>query len=191
MSTERVLVHSSIVEPFKAEFKDVITEVFGSPDDCPVTITNTSAKKNRALIKDALGKGASLLHGDSAVVDSSVENKMFPVVLGNVQKGMDIYGDESFGPSTSLYTFETEEEALALANDTDYGLVGAIFTEDLRAGLRVAKGLNVGAAHINTMTVHDEFALPHGGYKKSGFGRFNGKQGLEEFLQYKSVTWTN
>lgn len=191
MSTERVLVHASVVEPFKAEFHKVINDVFGSPEDCPVTITDASAKKNRALVQDALSKGAQLLHGNPTISDSSVENKMFPVVLGNVQKGMDIFGNESFGPSTSLYTFETEEEALALANDTEYGLAGAIFTEDLRAGLRVAKGLNVGAAHINTMTVHDEFALPHGGYKKSGSGRFNGKPGLEEFLQYKAVTWTD
>lgn len=191
MSTERILVHSSIVEDFKSEFKQAISNTFGSTQNCPVLITDASARKNRALIDDALGKGAKLVHGDPTVVNREVEAIMPPVVLGNVTPDMDVYGTESFGPSVSLYVFDTEEEAIALANDTDYGLAGAVFTEDLRAGIRVAKKLKVGAAHINTMTVHDEFALPHGGCKKSGFGRFNGKQGLEEHLQYKTVTWVD
>jgi acyl-CoA reductase-like NAD-dependent aldehyde dehydrogenase len=191
MSTERILVHSSVVDAFKSEFKQAINNTFGSANNCPVVITNASAKKNRILVQDALHKGASLLYGDPAVVDVNVESKMPPIVLGNVTTEMDIYGTESFGPSVSLYTFDTEEEAIALGNDTVYGLAGAVFTEDLRAGIRVAKQLKVGAAHINTMTVHDEFALPHGGCKKSGFGRFNGKQGLEEFVQYKTVTWVD
>jgi acyl-CoA reductase-like NAD-dependent aldehyde dehydrogenase len=191
MSTERVIVHSSIVDDFTSEFKKVITENFGSAHNCPVTVTATSAKKNRALITDALAKGAKLVHGDVTAVDAKVENKMRPVVLGDVTPDMDVYATESFGPSVSLYTFDTDEEALALANDTEYGLAGAVFTEDLRTGIRIAKQLKVGAAHINSMTVHDEFALPHGGCKKSGFGRFNGKQGLEEFTMYKTVSWTD
>ncbi|KAH7556286.1 hypothetical protein BM1_05720 [Bipolaris maydis] len=191
MSTERILVHSSIAEAFKSQLKEAISKTFGAADNCPVVITNASAKKNRILLQDALDKGASLVYGNPAVVDTNVESKMSPVVLGNVTPDMDIYGTESFGPSVSLYAFDTEEEAIALGNDTEYGLAGAVFTEDLRAGLRVARQLRVGAAHINTMTVHDEFALPHGGFKKSGFGRFNGKQGLEEFVQYKSVTWVD
>ncbi|KAH7110393.1 hypothetical protein B0J13DRAFT_462488, partial [Dactylonectria estremocensis] len=60
---------------------------------------------------------------------------------------------------------------------------------DLRAGFRIAEKLESGAMHINSMTVHDEYPLPHGGVKKSGFGRFNGYQGLDEFLYYKTVTW--
>ncbi|KAH8707123.1 aldehyde dehydrogenase [Phaeosphaeriaceae sp. PMI808] len=191
MSTERVLVHTSVVDAFKSEFKKAIQDNFGSSHNCPVVITDASAKKNRALINDALAKGAHLVHGDPSIVDVDVENKMPPVVLGNVTPDMDLYAGESFGPSVSLYTFDTEEQAIALANDTDYGLAGAIFTENLQTGIRVAKQLNIGAVHINTMTVHDEFALPHGGCKKSGFGRFNGRQGLEEFIQYKTVTWTD
>lgn len=178
-----------MADAFRLEFKQAISKTFGSETNCPVVITNTSAKKNRILVQDALEKGANLVYGDPAVVDANVESKMPPVVLGNVTPDMNIYGTESFGPSVSLYTFDTEEEAVVLGNDTEYGLAGAVFTEDLRAGIRIAKQLKVGAAHINTMTVHDEFALPHGGCKKSGFGRFNGKQGLEEFVQYKTVTW--
>ncbi|GKT66220.1 NAD-dependent aldehyde dehydrogenase [Colletotrichum tofieldiae] len=102
---------------------------------------------------------------------------------------MDLYGGESFGPSVSIYTFETEDEMIELANDTDYGLSASIYSENLRVAFRVADRLDSGAVHINSMTVHDEFALPHGGVKKSGFGRFNGTKGLEEFLYCKSVTW--
>lgn len=191
MSTERILVHSSVIDIFKEEFKKAVGKAFGAPENCPIVITNASANKNRALVQDALNKGASLVYGDIAEVDANAVSKMSPVILSNVTPAMDVYGTESFGPSVSIYTFDTEEEAILLGNDTDYGLAGAVFTEDLQSGMRVARQLNVGAVHINTMTVHDEFALPHGGFKKSGFGRFNGKQGLEEFVQYKSVTWTD
>lgn len=114
---------------------------------------------------------------------------MRPVILGNVKKNMDIYSQESFGPSVSLFTFQTEREALDLANDTEYGLTASIFSKDLKAAFDLADSLESGAVHINSMTVHDESSLPHGGVKDSGFGRFNGSQGLDEFLYYKTVTW--
>jgi acyl-CoA reductase-like NAD-dependent aldehyde dehydrogenase len=82
-----------------------------------------------------------------------------------------------------------EDEMIELANDTEYGLAASVYAEDLRTAFRVADRLDSGAVHINSMTVHDEFSLPHGGVKKSGFGRFNGAQGLDEFLYYKTVTW--
>lgn len=191
MSTERILVHSSIVSEFQAALVKTIDQNFGSAENTPVLITAQSAKRNRVLIQDALSKGAKPLNCFSKATDSyeDVDTKMVPVVLTNVNKSMDIYGGESFGPSVSLYTFETEEEVIDLANDTEYGLAASIFTEDLGAAFRVAEALDSGAVHINSMTVHDEFALPHGGVKKSGFGRFNGYQGLEEFLYTKSITW--
>lgn len=114
---------------------------------------------------------------------------MRPIILKNVIKGSALYENESFGPAVAVYTFETEEEALTIANDTDYGPSGAIFTDNLAAGLRIARGYETGAVHINGTTIHDETALPHGGVKKSGFGRFNGLPGLEEFLRSKVVTW--
>jgi acyl-CoA reductase-like NAD-dependent aldehyde dehydrogenase len=114
---------------------------------------------------------------------------MRPIILKNVIKGSALYENESFGPAVAVYTFETEEEALTIANDTDYGPSGAIFTDNLAAGLRIARGYETGAVHINGTTIHDETALPHGGVKKSGFDRFNGLPGLEEFLRSKVVTW--
>ncbi|KAK5049907.1 hypothetical protein LTR84_004026 [Exophiala bonariae] len=188
MSTERILVHSSIVESFKSILQATIKNVFGSAEATPVLVTAASAKRNRGLVDNALSQGAQAVFGNTNVT-GKLETKMSPVVLTNVTKGMEIYATESFGPSVSLYTFDTEQGALELANDTEYGLSASIYTEDLRAGFRIAEGLESGAVHINTMSVHDEFALPHGGVKKSGFGRFNGYQGLEEFLYYKTVTW--
>ncbi|BCS28076.1 uncharacterized protein APUU_61124S [Aspergillus puulaauensis] len=82
-----------------------------------------------------------------------------------------------------------EEEAIALANDTEYGLTSAVFTSNLFSGLRVANQIESGAVHINSMTVHDDPTLPHGGWKNSGFGRFGGTAGYDEWLQTKTITW--
>lgn len=188
MSTERILVHSSVAESFKPILQATIEKVFGSAEATPVLVTAGSAKRNRGLVDSALSQGAQAVYGNTNPT-GKLETKMSPVVLTNVNKDMDIYATESFGPSVSLYTFDSEEEALKLANDTEYGLSASVYTEDLRAGFRMAEGIESGAVHINTMSVHDEFSLPHGGVKKSGFGRFNGYQGLEEFLYYKTVTW--
>ena len=114
---------------------------------------------------------------------------MKPVVLSDVSEKMDIYYTESFGPTVSVFTVESDEEAIKIANDTDYGLASAVFTEDLRRGLKIAKAIETGAVHINSMSVHDEALLPHGGAKKSGFGRFNSREGLEEWVRTKIVTW--
>jgi acyl-CoA reductase-like NAD-dependent aldehyde dehydrogenase len=104
---------------------------------------------------------------------------------------MSIYATESFGPTVSLLPFPTEAAAIATANDTEYGLSAAIFTRDLAAALRIARQLETGAVHINNMSVHDEPNLPHGGCKMSGFGRFNGSAGLEEFQRSKTITWAD
>jgi acyl-CoA reductase-like NAD-dependent aldehyde dehydrogenase len=112
---------------------------------------------------------------------------MPPLILTDVQSSMRIYHEESFGPVVSVITYETDDEALRIANDTDYGLSSAIFTRDLRKAIRLAKRIETGAVYINNMTVHDEVVLPHGGAKASGFGRFN--TGLEEWLRMKNITF--
>ncbi|KAJ0164984.1 Vanillin dehydrogenase [Colletotrichum tanaceti] len=194
MSTERILVHSSVAERFGAAFKASVDKMFGSAPDTPMLITAGSVTRNRALVRDAVAKGARTLGISSSSSDEpdqgqQAPTRMRPVILTNVDPTMDLYGGESFGPSVSIYTFEAEDDMVELANDTEYGLAASIYSEDLRAAFRIADRLESGAVHINSMTVHDEFALPHGGVKKSGFGRFNGTKGLEEFLYCKSVTW--
>lgn len=190
MSTERILVHSSVASKFKVLLNQTISRTFDDTANTPMVITAASAKRNRALVEQAVSKGAKALRGGSEINPApDVETRMPPVVLTEMTREMDLYASESFGPSVSLFTFDTEEEAIDLANDTAYGLSASIFTEDLGLALRVADKLESGAVHINSMTVHDEFSLPHGGVKNSGFGRFNGYHGLNEFLYSKTVTW--
>ncbi|EKJ71710.1 hypothetical protein FPSE_08156 [Fusarium pseudograminearum CS3096] len=188
MSTERILVHSSIADVFKTKLQNTIKAMFGSSETTPVLVTSGSAKRNRDLVNNALAQGAEAVYSDPQPVEGAA-TKMTPVVLTNIDKNMDIYKTESFGPSVSLFTFNDEDEALKLVNDTDYGLSASIYTKDLNKAFSLAEKIDSGAVHINSMSIHDEFALPHGGVKSSGFGRFNGYQGLDEFLYYKTVTW--
>ncbi|KAK4237504.1 aldehyde dehydrogenase domain-containing protein [Achaetomium macrosporum] len=188
MSTERILVHKKVRAEFEKKLIGAIDNIFGAQHEAPALINSAGVTKNKKLIADALGKGASLLYGD-ANAQEPAPTRMRPVVISGVTTEMDIYKTESFGPTVSLYEVETEEEALRIANDTEYGLSSAVFTEDLRRGLRFAKEIETGAVHINNMTVHDESALPHGGAKASGYGRFNAAQGLSEWVRTKTITY--
>lgn len=188
MSTERILVHKNIRAEFEKKLVGAIDAIFGSAPDAPILINSLAVEKNKRLIQDALAKGGSLLYGDVNAVESS-NTRMRPVVINGAHSEMDIYQTESFGPSVALYEIETEEEALRIANDTEYGLTSAVFTEDLRRGLRLAKEIEAGAVHINNMTVHDESALPHGGAKASGYGRFNTTYGMGEWVRTKTITY--
>ncbi|KAK0383893.1 hypothetical protein NLU13_7985 [Sarocladium strictum] len=189
MSTERILVHSSIAEAFEAKLQEKTNEYFGRAEDVPVLVTAASARRNRALVDDAVSKGAAVKNKSNDATPLEPETRMRPAIVSGVDGNMKLYLNESFGPSVSFFTYDTEEEAVALANNTEYGLSASVYSENLGAAFRVADALESGAVHINSLTVHDEFALPHGGVKSSGFGRFNGYQGLEEFLYCKTVTW--
>lgn len=192
MSTDRVIVHAAIAKEFIAAFKTAIAGSYGPGGHKHVLVSATGATKTKALVSDALKHGAEVIYGDTAewtATGDGTSAKMAPLVLGNVQKDSRLYLEESFGPSVALHTFETEAEALAIANDTEYGLSGAVFTRNLGAGLRIAKGYETGAVHVNHMTIHDESNLPHGGAKKSGFGRFTALAGLDEWLRSKVVTY--
>ena len=188
MSTERILVHKNVRAEFEKKLVGAIDAMYGPATNPPVLITAAAVEKNKKLLRDALNRGASLLYGD-IVAEEATTTRMRPIVITGVSEEMDIYRTESFGPSVSLYEIATEEEALRIANDTEYGLAAAVFTEDLRRGLRFAGEIETGAVHINNMTVHDESALPHGGAKASGYGRFNASQGLNEWVRTKTVTF--
>ena len=187
MSTERILVHEAVAEKFKTILAGVIDQVFAQKQGL-VLVNEAPVLRNRQMLQDAVSKGAKVVHGDPEH-KSDLKTAMHPVVLQDVQEGMSIYHDESFGPTVSLFVINSDEEAIRIANNTNYGLAAAVFTEDLRRGLRIARRIQSGAVHINSMSVHDESALPHGGYKRSGYGRFNGLEGLNEWVQTKTVTW--
>ncbi|KAI9826984.1 MAG: hypothetical protein M1819_007078 [Sarea resinae] len=193
MSTERIIVHASIQEQFRTALLAAV-ERTSPPNNGPHTLINPSAvQKNHSLISHALSHGADLIHPPSQThpTPHASPTRMHPTVVQNVTATMNIYHTESFGPSVSLLTASSEAHAVALANDTDYGLTAAVYTRDLGTGLRVARRIDAGAVHVNcgTGTIHDEPCLPHGGVKGSGFGRFNGMVGLDEFLRSKTVTF--
>ena len=191
MSTERVIVHSSIVEAFTEAFKDFTNHRYHTDHRSPVLVTSVGATKTKKLVKAALDQGAQVVLGNSkeSLEPDLSSTGMRPIILTNVDADSELHTYESFGPSVVIYTFETENEALSIANDTKYGLSGAVFTKDLAAGLRLARGYETGAVHINAMTIHDESNLPHGGTKESGWGRFSGLAGVEEYLRSKVVTF--
>ena len=182
MSTERVLVHKDVFKEFSQCLIAATQRMFS---DAETLINKAAVEKNKWLVQEAVDKGASVLYGNSV---SCSESNMAPVIVGDVKAGMGVYHTESFGPTVSLISIESEGQALRIANDTEYGLTSAVFTEDLRTGFRLAKGIDAGACHINGMTVHDETALPHGGMKGSGYGRF-GSSGLDEWVMTKTVTY--
>ncbi|KAG9235073.1 Aldehyde/histidinol dehydrogenase [Amylocarpus encephaloides] len=189
MATEKLIVHKSIAPAFGNALAAIVGQIFAQSHPAPVCVTKAGPEKNHRLVSDALSKGASLLVGNTTKEESAT--RMRPIVVEGVTSNMDIYSEESFGPTVSLITFETEAEAIKLINDTEYGLSAAVFTKNLDVGLRVARSIESGAVHINKMTVFDDPSVPHGGVKSSGYGRFNGDFGLAEFLKTKSVTWTS
>ncbi|KAL4939843.1 hypothetical protein BDV06DRAFT_29208 [Aspergillus oleicola] len=188
MSTERIVVQRSVAEKFQTLLAETVEKIFGKNAPAPVLVASAAVQKNKGLVDDAIGKGANVVFGDAKASESSA-NSMRPVIVGNVTKEMDLYATESFGPTVSLMVVDSEEEAIELANNTEYGLTSAVFTSNLFRGLRVAKQIESGAVHINSMTIHDEPTLPHGGWKSSGFGRFGGTNGYDEWVQTKTITW--
>ncbi|GAB7363245.1 hypothetical protein MBLNU230_g3527t1 [Neophaeotheca triangularis] len=188
MATERILVHRSILPAFQKALKDAAEKVYAPASDAPVLVAKATVEKNAKLTQDAVDKGAQLVYGDLHNPDPQ-NYRMRPIILADVKPDMDIFYTESFGPSVSLIAVDSDEQAIDIANDTEYGLSGAVFTESLARGLRIARAVDSGAVHVNSMSVHDEAGLPHGGVKKSGWGRFNGHWGLDEFLKLKTVTY--
>ncbi|RMD44996.1 hypothetical protein DV735_g79, partial [Chaetothyriales sp. CBS 134920] len=180
MSTERIIVHSSVLKEFRGHL-----EAAGKSLQIEQLVASAPVEKNKNLVQEAVSKGARTLFGapDTAVTAT----QMYPVVVENVSPDAKLYATESFGPTVSLYSVESDEEAIRLANNTDYGLSASVFTRDLARGFRIARQIVSGAVHINGPTVHDEAGLPHGGAKSSGFGRFGGKNSLEEWVQTKSM----
>ncbi|KAJ7638745.1 aldehyde dehydrogenase domain-containing protein [Roridomyces roridus] len=195
MATERVIVQKSILEPFRAALQHAAAGFEPPNSPAPVLVQAPAVERNCALVADALGKGAKLIHGDHTREEVHPETgvvsptRMRALIVEGVTRDMRLYHEESFGPSVSLIAVDTEDEAVAIANDSEYGLNSAVFTKDLARGLRIAKRLESGSVHINSMSVHDEPSLPHGGVGRSGWGRFNGRWGIEEFLRTKTITF--
>jgi succinate-semialdehyde dehydrogenase/glutarate-semialdehyde dehydrogenase len=136
------------------------------------------------LVQDAIGRGAQAVVGGSAVDGSGYF--YHPTVLTDVPEDAKLLKEEIFGPVAPVKGFQDEDEAVAAANDTEYGLVAYVFTRDLKRALRVCEGLETGMIGLNQGIVSNASA-PFGGIKQSGFGREGGPEGIQEYLETKYV----
>lgn len=188
MSTERILVDAKVADEFvKKLAAKAVSLKAGLPGEegCALgsMIGSDAAARVKALVDDSISKGASLLVGN--LVNGSI---MTATVVDHVTSAMRLYSEESFGPVAAVMRFNSIEEALALANDTEYGLAAAVFGRDVTRALDVAKGIESGICHINGPTVADEAQMPFGGVKASGYGRFGGKAAINEFTELRWIT---
>ncbi|KAI9659099.1 MAG: hypothetical protein M1821_002059 [Bathelium mastoideum] len=191
MSTERILVHHSVLDAFTTALQSALAKFYPASGTAPTLVSPIGVKKNKALLDDAKSHGANFFYpSDTAShVDETSAYRLRPVIVSGVTQEMQLYHTESFGPSVSLFPIADAAEGIRIANDTQYGLSASVFSRDLARAFAVAREIDSGAVHINGMSVHDEPGLPHGGVKESGWGRFNGSWGLEEFVKLKTVTY--
>ncbi|KAK5653173.1 hypothetical protein OQA88_9272 [Cercophora sp. LCS_1] len=194
MSTERVLLHKSIAGVFKDKLLGKVRSLKSGNhlEDRDVSIsglfTPASATRVVGLIKDAVEGGATLLAGNLQITGPN-KTIVTPHILEGVGANMDIAHKESFGPIMVLSEFETDEEAIALANSSDFSLCASVFSKNAMRALDVAKEIRTGSCHVNGPTVYVEATLPNGGTGgSSGYGRFGGMAGVEEFTERKIIT---
>jgi succinate-semialdehyde dehydrogenase / glutarate-semialdehyde dehydrogenase len=136
------------------------------------------------LVRDAVGNGATAVVGGQARDGAGYFYD--PTVLGDVPAEARLLKEEIFGPVAPVTSFDDEDEAIAKANDTEFGLVAYVYTRDLRRAFRVCEGLETGMVGLNQGMVSNA-AAPFGGVKQSGFGREGGHEGIEEYLETKYV----
>ncbi len=189
MSTERIIVDQKIADEFVKKFVAKASALpLGDPRKPePVVLGSVigmgTVEHCNALIDDALAKGAKLLCGAKAT------NTLMPATLLDfVTPAMKIYHEETFGPVKCIVRVNGVEEAVACANDNEYGLSAAVFGADIARAFNVARRIDSGICHVNGPTVHDEAQMPFGGVKGSGMGRFGGKAGVAEFTELRWIT---
>jgi succinate-semialdehyde dehydrogenase / glutarate-semialdehyde dehydrogenase len=188
-AANRFLVHESVAQEFSSRFAArmaALTVGRGTEDGVNVgpLIDGTAQSSVSALVEDARSKGATVVVGGSTVGDQGYFYA--PTLLTGVTPDARMMREEIFGPVAPIATFATEAEAVARANDTEYGLVAYVFTQDLSRTLRVSEALEFGMVGINQGIVSNP-AAPFGGVKHSGFGREGGFEGIEEYLETKYV----
>lgn len=187
MSTERLIVDQSIADAFVEQLAARAAALpWGNPRDQVVLGSlvnpNVSAKMHE-LIEDAASKGAKVICGGES------DGAMFAAtLLDNVTSDMRIFSEESFGPVKSIIRVDGDEEAIAVANQSEYGLSAAVFSQDINRALACANAINSGICHINGPTVGDEPHMPFGGVGDSGYGRFGGKAAIAEFTDLRWIT---
>ena len=187
--TNRTLVHESVYEEFaeKLAVKVSALKVGNGFDEGVVQgplINMAAVEKVEEHIKDAVDKGAKVLVGGKR--HELGKTFFYPTLLGNVTTDMRVTYEETFGPVAPLFKFKTEEEAVHMANDTEFGLASYFYTRDIGRVWRVSEALEYGMVGVNSGLISNEVA-PFGGVKESGLGREGGTYGIEEFLEPKYI----
>ncbi|MBB2775007.1 UNVERIFIED_ORG: benzaldehyde dehydrogenase (NAD) [Comamonas terrigena] len=188
MSTERIIVDEQVADDFVARLTARAQALpLGDPRQGPVVLGSVvdmhTVHRANALIDDALAKGARLLCGGKA------SNTLMPAtLLDHVTADMDIFREETFAPVKAIVRVRGVEQAIAVANDNEFGLSSAVYGRDTARAWQVAARLETGICHINGPTVHDEAQMPFGGVKASGYGRFGGQAGIDAFTDTRWIT---
>jgi vanillin dehydrogenase len=188
MSANRVLVHESVFDDFVDRYvAKVSTLKVGNPRDEDTVIgpliTAKQAENLNAMVDRAIADGAR------AAIRGEVNGGVFdPVVLVDVDPDMEVAQKELFGPVVSIIPFKTDDEAVEIANNSDFGLSGAVHTGDIDRGVSLARRVETGMIHVNDCTIHDEPIVAFGGEKQSGLGRLNGPWSLDEFTTMRWVS---
>jgi acyl-CoA reductase-like NAD-dependent aldehyde dehydrogenase len=189
MSTERFVVDEAVADSFVERFARRAGELAaGNPMENPACVIGPmiearSGERINAMIDDAISKGAKIAVGGLAN-----GAQMAATIVDHVKPGMTIYDEETFGPVTTIVRVKGAEEAVRVANDTEYGLAAAVFGRDVTRALDVARRIDAGHVHVNGSTVQNEPQAPYGGMKNSGYGRFDGRAVIDEFTELKWVT---
>lgn len=188
MSTERIIVDEKIADEYVAKFAERATALpVGDPSKgaCVLgpVISKAAASRLKDLLDDAVSKGAKLVAGGTAT-----GAMLSATVLDGVNPSMRIYSEETFGPIVSIIRAKDTEDAVRIANDTEFGLSAGVFGTDISRALDVAQRIDTGSVHINGATVNNEAQAPYGGTKASGFGRFDGRAVIDEFTELKWIT---
>ncbi|PTD09389.1 Succinate-semialdehyde dehydrogenase [NADP(+)] [Fusarium culmorum] len=186
----RIFVHRSIYDKFVQMVLDVVKtfvigDGFGEKTTHGPLIHGRAVAKTAEHVEDAISKGAKLIHGGERLPDLG-PNFFGLTMLTDMTPDMKIFSEETFGPVAAFFAFDTEEEVIELANDSEVGLGGYFFSENVNRCYRVAEALEVGMIGVNCGVLSDP-AAPFGGIKQSGFGREGSKYGIDEFTVTKMV----
>jgi acyl-CoA reductase-like NAD-dependent aldehyde dehydrogenase len=188
MSTERIVIDRAVADEFAQKLAERACSLkVGDPREPDTQIgplvNEAALSRVTEHVEDAVAKGAKLVTGGKA------QGLHFtPTVLMGVTPAMRVYSEESFGPVVAIVPVNGIDEAVRVANDTEYGLSAAVFSANVDTAMDVARRLETGICHINDSTVNDEPPMPFGGVKNSGWGRFGGKAALEEFTELRWIT---
>ncbi|MCA2012731.1 aldehyde dehydrogenase [Cereibacter sphaeroides] len=190
MSTERIITVGAAGDAFVEAFaKKVESLPAGDPRaaNAPLgsLVSAQAADRVRELVNDAVAKGARLIGGGG---EGPILNA---AALDGVTPDMRLYTEESFGPVAAIMRAMSVDEAVRIANESEFGLSSAVFSRDINAAMAVAQRIESGICHINGPTVHDEAQMPFGGVKASGYGRFGGNWGIAEFTELRWITIQN